>query len=266
MTAGEINKVRRAVFENRPLIHAITNPISINQCANTILAVGARPIMAEHPSEVGEICAAAQGLVLNLGNITDVRMESMQVAAEVAARQGIPYAADAVGVACSALRRKFLLDLMEKYPPSIIKGNYSEIYALYNSAYRAEGVDAKNDTDAELISEAAMKLAERYGAVVLVSGAEDIICNGQRSVCVKNGTSRLASVTGTGCMLGMLCGVYLSVCRDLRAAVTACTVLGISGELAEDAPGSGSFMTGLLDRISTLSEEDIAERLKTEEI
>ena len=266
MTAGEINEIRRAVLEERPLIHAITNPISINQCANAILAVGASPIMAEHPSEVAEICVRSKALVLNLGNITDVRMESMQVAAEAAARHGIPCVIDAVGVACSALRRKFLLGLPDKYPTAIIKGNYSEIYALYDSAYRAEGVDAKGDTNAEMVAEAAKGLARRYGAVVLASGAEDIICDKTEQFRIKNGTSRLASVTGTGCMLGMLCGVYLSVCRDFRAAVTACAVLGISAELADAAPGSGSFMTGLLDRLSDLSDEDIERRLRIEEI
>lgn len=266
MTAGEINEIRRAVLEERPLIHAITNPISINQCANAILAVGASPIMAEHPSEVAEICVRSKALVLNLGNITDVRMESMQIAAEAAVQYGIPCVTDAVGVACSTLRRKFLLGLLEKYPTAIIKGNYSEIYALYDSAYCAEGVDAKSDTGAESAAEAAKGLAHRYGAVVLASGAEDIVCDGTEQIRVKNGTSRLATVTGTGCMLGMLCGVYLSVCRNFRAAVTACAVLGICGELADVAAGSGSFMAGLLDRLSDLSDDNVERRLRIEEI
>ena len=75
-----IQNYRKQVKGKRPLIHCITNPISITQCANAILAVGARPIMAEHPEEVAEITETADALLLNLGNITDVRMESMKIA------------------------------------------------------------------------------------------------------------------------------------------------------------------------------------------
>ena len=95
----------RALRTEAPLIHAITNPISINQCANAVLALGARPIMAEHPREVEEITATAAALLLNLGNLTDVRMEAMWRSAGTARELGIPVVLDAVGVACSRLRR-----------------------------------------------------------------------------------------------------------------------------------------------------------------
>ena len=101
---------------------------------------------------------------------------------------------------------------------------------------------------------------------MLASGAEDIICGGGVQIRVKNGTSRLATVTGTGCMLGMLCGVYLSVCDSFSAAVTACAVLGISAELAAAAQGSGSFMVGLSDGLSSLSDSEVAQHLNIEEI
>ena len=92
-------EIRKCVYENRPLIHCITNPISIHQCANSVLAVGARPIMAEHPEEVRDITHTANALMLNLGNITDVRMQSMLLSARTAKEKGIPAVLDAVGVA-----------------------------------------------------------------------------------------------------------------------------------------------------------------------
>ena len=104
-----------------PLIHAITNPISIHQCANAILAVGARPIMAEHPREVAEITETAGALLLNLGNITDVRMESMEISAQTACRCGIPFVLDAVGVGCSSLRREYAHGLLQRFSPAVFK-------------------------------------------------------------------------------------------------------------------------------------------------
>ena len=119
-------------MDKNPLIHCITNPISINQCANGVLAVGAIPIMAEHPLEAAEITQAADALVLNLANITDVRMQSMKISAQTAQKNNIPFIIDAVGVACSALRRNFVNGFLKEFKPAAIKGNYSEIYALYD--------------------------------------------------------------------------------------------------------------------------------------
>ena len=115
-----IHDIRKNVWQNEPLIHCITNPISINQCANGILAVGARPMMAEHPGEVTEITRTAQALMLNLGNITDVRMESMQLSATIAREQNIPFLLDAVGIACSNLRREYVHNLLNIAVPTVM--------------------------------------------------------------------------------------------------------------------------------------------------
>lgn len=244
----QINTIRKSVKEKNPLVHCITNPISINQCANAVLAVGARPIMAEHPKEVGEITATAKALVLNLGNITDVRMESMMISSEVAAENGIPFVIDLVGIACSKLRRDFVHKLLEN-KPALIKGNYSEIMALYDTAYKSSGVDA-DFSDVNYIKDIAVKLAQMYSCIVLASGKTDIVTDGEKTVYIKNGTPQLACVTGTGCMLGVLCGCYLSVCNNIYGAVTACSVLGICGENAETDKGNGTFMVNLMDELS----------------
>lgn len=255
-----------AVRAHRPLIHCITNPISIHQCANALLAAGARPIMAEHPKEVQEITETADALLLNLGNITDVRMDSMRISAETAKERHIPAVLDAVGVACSALRLEYAFDLLQAAPPAVIKGNYSEIKALCHADYRSAGVDAKDDLTVATMDRSAAELARRYHTVVLASGKADIVTDGVRLVHIHNGTPRLSEITGTGCMLGALTGAYLSVGSPLDAAVAACGGLGICGQLAEPAPGNGSFQVALLDALSIVTDKILQKNANMEEI
>lgn len=265
MTNERINQIRSDVKKRSPLIHCITNPISINLCANAVLAVGARPIMAEHPLEVEEITETASALVLNMGNITDVRMESMLISAQTACRNNIPFVIDIVGTACSELRKNFAIDLLQKFPPTLIKGNYSEINAIYNTEYRSSGVDADKTLTVENISSSAAELAKKYNSVVLASGKVDVITDGTYVCHMKNGTAQLANITGTGCTLGALCGCYLSQSDAYSAAITACAVMGICGELSETTQGNGTFSVNLLDNLSTLTDDALLELIKKEE-
>lgn len=242
------SKIAYSVRGKIPLVHCITNPISINQCANAILAVGARPIMAEHPKEVAEITANASALVLNLGNITDARMKSMLTSAKIAKEKNIPFVVDLVGVACSELRRNYALKLL-KYRPTVIKGNYSEIKAVYDVAYKSSGVDAEF-SDVNYIKDISRSLSGKYNCTVLASGETDIVCNSKNTFCVKNGTPQLADITGTGCMLGALCGCYLSVSADIMGVLTACGALGICGERAQTDNGNGTFFVNLMNELS----------------
>ena len=257
---GIVSDIRR----QKPLIHCITNPISINQCANAILSVGAKPIMAEHPKEVEEITDRASALMLNTGNITDVRMKSMFLSAQRAKSGWIPILVDAVGVACSRLRRGYSLELMDKFCPTVVKGNYSEIYALYDQDHRASGVDAEYIADNDSITSAAKALACRYNAVILATGKTDLITDGIRTVTVNNGTAELADITGTGCMLGSLCTAFMTSAQPLDAVVSACCYFGICGELATKDRGLGSFYVSLMDKLSTLEKSEISENLKVE--
>lgn len=262
----KMKTIRKHLSETAPLVHCITNPISINQCANLVLAVDCRPIMAEHPKEVQEITRMASSLLLNLGNITDARLESIVLSAREAKKNDIPYILDAVGVSCSELRRNFTYDFLKKYSPTVIKGNYSEIHALYNGTYRSSGVDADTSLDLIQCSRIAASLARSLNCIILASGKIDIVTDGRQIFHISNGTSQLAAVTGTGCMLGALCGCYLTACSDLTAAVAACAVLGICGELAETSTGNGTFMVNLMDRLSTLTDDELEKYIKMEEI
>lgn len=250
----------------KPLIHCITNPISINLCANGLLAIGAQPIMAEHPEEVGEITGNAKALLLNLGNITDVRMLSMKRAARAATERNIPIVVDAVGIACSRLRRDYLQELLSISLPTAIKGNYSEIQALYQENYHTAGVDADATLTEASVSRSAVMLARQYSCIILASGQVDIVTDGIRLMHIKNGTSQLATVTGTGCLLGALCAAFLAVHPNMDALVAACAILGICGELAQTPQGTGSFAVQLLDELSTVQTANIQKNMNMEEI
>lgn len=253
------------VKKQKPLIHCITNPISINQCANAILSVGAKPIMAEHPKEVCEITSASDALMLNIGNITDARMESIMLSIGKTKESDIPVLLDIVGIACSKFRRKYVLELFKLSIPSVIKGNYSEIAALHSAEYFSPGVDADISLDVCHITKVARALALKYQTVILATGQTDIITDGKRVVYVKNGTPELASVTGTGCMLGALCTTFMTSANPMDASISSCCYFGICGELAKTESGNGSFMVNFMDRISTLGRERILKYLNVEE-
>ena len=222
-------------------------------------------MMAEHPKEVAEITRTAQALMLNLGNITDARMESIQISAHTAAEAGVPVLLDAVGIACSRLRRDYIHGLLSVVTPTVIKGNYSEINALYQDSYRASGVDAEDALDIRTIDRATVALAKEKNTIILASGKADIVTDGKRLVHIHNGTPQLSTVTGTGCMLGTLCATYLSAGKPLDAVIAACAVLGISGEKAQTQQGSGTFLVNLMDALSTLTAADIYANINLEE-
>ncbi|WP_022762178.1 hydroxyethylthiazole kinase [Butyrivibrio sp. AD3002] len=275
------------------LIHCITNPISMMQCANAILALGAKPIMAEHPLEVREITESASALVINLGNISDTRMESMEISFETALEKNIPVVIDAVGVACSKLRRDFVMRLlkMRSQKPELslrekgillIKGNYSEIKAIFDESYRGVGVDADESLGASEIADIVRMLALNLGVIALASGEKDIVSDGSRTFFIRNGNPMMGVITGTGCMLGAICGVFLARNASIEAVTRAAGFFGIAGEIAyeraetvterltngeasESMVGSGSFLVELLNAISMIDEETVKSLLRCAE-
>ena len=254
------------IKEKRPLIHCITNPISITQCANAILALGAKPIMAEHPCEVLSITETADALLLNLGNITDARMKSIEISANTAFINKIPFVLDAVGVSCSEIRKKVCCSLIDKYKPSVLKGNYSEIYSLFNLKYKSAGVDTDKQLKPEEITEASVFLASKFNTTVIATGKIDIVTDSKKIFYIRNGVEQLSQITGTGCMLGTVCTVLLSCCEPIESAVKSAEIMGICGELSLTEKGCGTFYTNLLDNLSLISDENINKFKKTEKI
>lgn len=261
---------RQAVRESSPLIHSITSPIAINDCANGVLALGAKPIMAEHPAEVAQITGMAQALTVSLANITDVRAESIMISGRIK-----PAVIDVVGVTCSPFRMELAKRFVEDCHPAVIKGNVSEIRAMAGADFIASGIDVSQaDAVAKDNQESQLKMADimrRYAAsaqaVVMASGEVDIIAaaDGEAVYFVKNGTAHMAKITGTGCMLTCITGVYLSVTDPVTASVLAAVTLGIAGEKADSSRGLGSYHIGLMDALSTLTDDQLMELMQVTE-
>ena len=153
--------ILRHVEETKPLIHCITHPITMNDCANLVLAVGASPNMASHPEEAAEFVSLASVLAVNLGNIADDRMEGMQRAAARANELGIPILIDAVGVSCSTCAAALPMTYRD-ISSAVIKGNSSEIRALCGLDSHGSGVDA-GAADA-VTADTFAAAAEEFGA------------------------------------------------------------------------------------------------------
>lgn len=270
MTIKPLLSAQRTVRLRNPLIHCITNPISINDCANAVLTVGAQPIMAEHPQEVAAITRSAAALLVNLGNVTDARLESIMIAGGEAHEAEIPCVIDLVGVGCSLLRLQFARKFVGNLHPAVVKGNLSELMAFAGTLSQASGVDAGDRLTPEnqpRVLDQLSRLARRTGAVILSTGETDAVTDGTRTILLKNGVPLLSRVTGTGCVAGALAATYLSAADPLAAAASAVSVLGIAGELAaEQTRGTGSFRVAMMDALGTLDEKTFAARLRAEPI
>ena len=274
---SQLEPILTYIQREAPLIHCITNPISINDCANILLAIGARPIMAEHPDEVAEITAIAKGLALNLGNITDARMASMKISAGTAKDKGIPFVLDLVGLSCSRLRQKYAKELLQIAVPDIIKGNISELRTLLGlpttpgmgvEAGQKEMVTRENALEYAKIFQ---KQAREYHTILLATGPIDLVVSSDEAYIIANGSNALASITGTGCMNNVLAGACLAgvhgissqATNNTLAAILSCLLLGIAGENIQDIylnQGPGSFHYSLMDSISKLTPQTIAQQ------
>lgn len=273
----ELLKLRKKIKDEKPLIHCITNPISIHDCANVILAVGARPIMAEHPAEVEDITETAGALMLNLGNITDARISSMKRSMRRAVEKDIPVLLDLVGVACSTLRLDLARELLSIGHPAVLKGNMSELLAVSGLPSHAIGIDAgaQDALTAEnigAVSEVLKAFSRNNQSVVLATGKQDFVTDGEQIVLIENGTAALSGITGTGCMVGALTAAFLPGSRIMEAdrsenyfaaAVLGTALMGIAGEEAEKiSRGPGSFQVNLLDEIYGITDQQLLEKIK----
>ncbi len=252
------------IRERKPLVHNITNYVVMNTTANALLALGASPVMAHAAEEVAGLAAAAGALVINIGTLSPAWVESMRIAMRSAAGAGRPIVFDPVGAGATAYRTDSCLRLIEETPPSIIRGNASEIRALAGASSAAKGVDSSDASETAL--ESARSLAARYGCVAVVSGATDLVVSSGRIARVSNGHPMMPRVTGLGCAATALTGAFAAVNPSLpHAAAHAMAVMGIAGELAaQESPGPGTFQVKFLDALYGLSEAGIRARLQME--
>ena len=265
------NDVKGKIDSQSPLIHCITSPIAINDCANAVLALGAKPIMAEHPLEVENITLMSKSLAVSLANITDARAESIMISGKAACKAGISSVIDLVGVTCSKMRADLAKKYITQCRPAVIKGNVSEIKAVCGMGFDASSgidvsdkdkVDSANPKSIEEMSYIVKNYAAANGCVVMASGETDIISDAKEVYHISNGSSRMADVTGTGCILNCITAVFMSVTDALTACVLAAAVLGISGELADDSRGLGTYHIGLIDSLSLMDSEKFSQMAK----
>ena len=262
-TSDLIKKVASLVDEVRacrPLIFSITNAVTMTSLANGILALGGAPVMSSSPEEAGEITRQAQGLLINRGTPRKQSVKAMTDACCMARKYRIPAVFDPVGAGFTAYRNQIIRRLLSLHSFAIIKGNASEISYLAGKSRGARGVDAASPDDDPV--EAALFCAASLKTVIAVTGAEDIVSDGTHSYRIKGGSSLCGTLTGTGCMAGALCALYLSQTpSSLEAAITAFLVMKTaSREAARYAAGTGTFYTALLDVLTTLKGNTLLEK------
>lgn len=267
-----LDKVRASA----PLVHNITNYVTVNDCANALLAVGASPIMSDEPADVEDITTICGGLTINIGTLNERSVKGMFMAGARAGDLGHPIVLDPVGAGASALRTRTAGDLLDQLPISVVRGNMSEVKALAGHASTTRGVDvcpADVVTEDNLLAGATFVqgFAEKTGAVVAVTGAIDIVADAERVFAIRNGSPLMGRMTGTGCMLSCLCTAFAVANPHamLTAVVAAVAGMGLAGQVAHGrmrgVDGNGSFRTYLLDALYRLDGTSLEDGARIEE-
>ena len=264
----------RAVRARAPLVQCITNFVTVNDCANIILAAGGSPTMSHDVREVEEAVAGVQALVCNLGAIGD--LEAMLLAGKRANALGIPVVLDPVAAGVTSLRREAVGRLLSEVRFAVIRGNASEIRALALGRGGGSGVDvAAGDAVTEgtlpAAAELTCSLARRTGAAIALSGAVDVLSDGETVIFLRNGVPTMARITGSGCMLTALTGAFCGASPEapFGAAAAAMAALGVAGEAAEarrlqNGTGNATFRNDLIDAVFNLTETQLTQGVRYE--
>lgn len=270
--AQKVVELLNRLKNKKPLIHNITNYVTVNDCANILLAIGASPIMADDLKESADITSIASALVINIGTLNERTIESMIASGKKANELNIPVVLDPVGAGASSFRNETTKRILEEIKISVLRGNMSEIKFIAGLESETKGVDAsesdlKSDSDEGV--RIAKSLAKRFNCTVAITGVFDIVSDGEKSVTIENGTKMLSNVTGTGCMTTALVGGYLGACETKEdlfiAAISGIVSMGICGEIAEERAGNiglGSFHMAIIDAVSNLDEDILLNRNK----
>ena len=243
------------IREKKPLIHNITNFVVMNFTANTLLSMGASPVMAHAPNEVEEMVGFAGALVLNIGTLTDDWIKSMILAGIKASELKIPIVLDPVGAGATALRTDSAKRIIDETDISVVRGNASEILSLGNKDSKTKGVDSIHSVDDA--AESASILARKLATTLAITGPSDFVTDGDRVIHIENGHPLMGTVTGTGCAATSVIGAFLAVNKDpVHATAAALAYYGFAGEIAaEKASSPGSFMVALIDALYEITPE-----------
>ena len=254
-----------------PLIHNITNYVTVNDCANIVLACGASPIMSDDQSEVEEITTICGGLNINIGTLNKRTIESMLLAGKRANELSHPVVLDPVGAGASKLRTETAQKLLEEVKFTVIRGNISEVKTLASGSGTTKGVDADvaDKVSEENLDSAvafAKAFAEKMGAVVAITGAIDIVADGKKAYCIRNGHPMMSSITGTGCQLSAMTAAYVTA--NPEHPLEAVCAMGLAGEIAHARlsaqDGNSTYRNYIIDAIYNMTPEQLEEGAKYE--
>ena len=263
------------VRKNCPLVHNITNYVTVNDCANIILACGASPIMADDENEVEEITTICGGLNINIGTLNKRTIASMLKAGKKANELNHPVVLDPVGAGASALRTETATNLLEEVKFSVIRGNISEIKTLALGSGTTKGVDADvadkvTEENLDEVIAFAKAFAAKTGAVIAITGAIDIVADAEKAYCIRNGHPMMSSITGTGCQLSAMTTAFVTANQDnpLEAAAAAVSAMGYAGEVAHtrlsEMDGNSSYRNYIIDAIYNMTPEMLENGAKYE--
>lgn len=251
-----LDNVRRTV----PLVHNITNYVTVNDVANILLACGGSPIMSDEPEDVEDITAICGGLNINIGTLNQRSIQGMFRAGKKAAELGHVLLLDPVGVGASALRTNTAVELMQALPFTVIRGNISEIKTLALGSGTTKGVDADVAdavTEANLDAATAFvkDFARKSRAIVAVTGAIDLVSDGERCYVIRNGRAEMGKITGTGCQLSGMMTAFLvaNPGNRLEAAAAAVCAMGLAGEIGwsrmAEGDGNSTYRNRIIDAV-----------------
>ena len=265
------DNVRKSV----PLVHNITNYVTVNDVANIILACGASPIMSDEPDDVADITSICSSLNINIGTLHKSSIEAMYLAGKRANELGHPILLDPVGAGASALRTNTAVGLMKQLQLTVIRGNISEIKTLANGNGTTKGVDADvaDAVTEENLDEAvafAKAFSEKSGSIVAITGAIDLVSDGRKCYVIRNGRPEMGRITGTGCQLSGLMTAYLVANPEqkLEAAAAAVCTMGLAGEIGwsymQKGDGNSTYRNRIIDAIYNMTKEQLDEGAKYE--
>ncbi len=270
-----IREILRMVRETKPLVHNITNYVTVNDCANAIIAIGGSPIMSDEVEDVRDITAICNALNINIGTLNAHTIEAMYKAGQISNKLEHPIVLDPVGAGASMLRTETAKGLIDKINFSVIRGNISEIKALALGDTTTKGVDADicdkvTDETIDSVIEFAKKFSNKTGATVVITGETDIIANSNVAYIVKNGHPMMSKITGSGCMLSAVIGAFIGANPQnvTEAVLSAVCVMGICGERAYlrlmEHDGNATFRNYLIDELYNINEDILGESAKYE--
>ena len=255
-----LEKMLETVREKCPLIHNITNYVTVNDCANILLACGASPIMADDKDEAAEITAICSGLNINIGTLNSRTIASMLIAGKQANQLAHPVVLDPVGAGASKLRTETAMQLLAEVQFAVIRGNISEIKTLAHGSGTTKGVDADvADAVTEKTLDNAVAfvkdLAGETGSIIAITGAIDLVADSSKCFVIRNGRPEMGRITGTGCQLsGMMTAFLVANPEDkLAAAAAAVCTMGLAGEIGwsrmQEGDGNSTYRNRIIDAI-----------------